>query len=221
MQNSGQTADQPTAVIKARGRPREFDRDAALGRATRLFWTKGYEATSISDLVKEMGIGSPSLYAAFGSKEALYVEAIDYYRRNFESLFWGNFNAASTAREAVRLLLSDSAMALTGAKGDVPSGCMIALSSVGSEGYEQLGELVRSSRAIGLGRLVARFERAALAGEIPGSVDLTALARFVQTVYNGMSILARDGATHAELQDVADLAMSGWDARVPLQPVTA
>jgi hypothetical protein len=89
----------------------------------------------------------------------------------------------------------------------------VTLSSVGSEGHEELGNLVRSARAITLERLSARLNQAVAEGEIPASADLHALARFVQTLQNGMSILARDGASRAELEGVTDVAMAGWDAR--------
>ena len=205
---------QPKELKAARGRPREFDREAALAEATRLFWSRGFEATSIADLTKAMGIGSPSLYAAFGSKEALYAEALRYYRDNYETLFWGNFYAAATAREAVQSLLMDSAAAMSGCRADIPNGCMVALSSVGSEGHEQLGALVHSARAGGHERLKARIEQAVADGELPASADADALARFVLTVQSGMSILARDGASSAELEDAARIAMMGWDASV-------
>src|SRR5690348_16407227 len=74
---------------RGRGRPRAFDRKAALDAAMRLFWKKGYSATSIADLTAAMGIGSPSLYAAFGSKEQLYAEALDHYRNENEATAWG------------------------------------------------------------------------------------------------------------------------------------
>lgn len=198
---------------RSRGRPRAFDREAALAQATRLFWIKGFEATSIADLTEAMGIGSPSLYAAFGSKEALYAEALRHYRDNNEALVWAGFFSADTAREAVRSFLMDSAAALTGCVADIPRGCMVALSSVGSEGHVELGELVRAARAVTLDRLKARLNQAISEGEIPVSTDVHALARFVQTVQNGMSILARDGATRGELEAVAELAMLGWDTR--------
>lgn len=213
MQNSRKTTQADGAArARGRGRPRAFDREAALAQATRLFWSKGYEATSIADLTDAMGIGSPSLYAAFGSKEALYAEALQYYGKNYEPLFWGNFHSAATAREATMSLLLDSAATLSGCRADIPNGCMMTLSSVGSEGYEQLGELVRSARACGLERLETRLERAVADGEIPASVDVHALARFVQGVQSGMSILARDGAGRAELEAMARIAMQGWDA---------
>lgn len=192
-----------------------------MAQATRLFWSKGYEATSIADLTEAMGIGSPSLYAAFGSKEALYAEALQHYGENYEPLFWSNFHSAATAREAIKSLLLDSAAVLSGCRADIPNGCMVALSSVGNEGHEQLGELVRSARAVGLDRLKARLERAVTDGEVPASVDLHALARFVQTVQSGMSILARDGVGCAELEAVAQIAMLGWDARTSGQRKTS
>lgn len=200
------------APPRSRGRPRAFDRDAALERATRLFWAKGYEATSIAELTEAMGIGAPSLYAAFGSKEALFAEALDHYQQRYEALVWGGFRAAATAREAVARLLRDSAGALSGSLVDIPNGCMVTLAAVGGEGLSGLRDLVRSARGVTLERLEAVLDRARAEGEIPVDADLHALARFVQTVQTGMSILARDGASRAELEGVARVAMQGWDA---------
>lgn len=208
-QTSGGIAAGPT---RGRGRPRGFDRAAALTQATRLFWLKGYEATSIADLTEVMGIGSPSLYAAFGSKEALYKEALRHYNDTYEALVWGRFRTAGTAHEAVLSYLMDSAAALTGSLADNPLGCMVTLSSVGSEGRSELGNLVRSARAMTLERLEACLHKAVSAGELPGATDIRALARFMQTVQSGMSILARDGASRAELEGVAQVAMLRWNA---------
>lgn len=202
---------------RTRGRPRAFDRDAALEKATRLFWTKGYEATSMTDLTEAMGIGSPSLYAAFGSKEALFSEALGHYQERNSHHVWARFLVAGTAREAVMALLTDSAAALSGASADIPRGCMVTLSAVGSEGHAALGEQVKSARAITLARLTARIDQAIADGEIPASVDVSGLARFVQAVQMGMSILARDSVSHAELDAVARVAMSAWDARTDVR----
>ncbi|WP_128566547.1 TetR/AcrR family transcriptional regulator [Methylobacterium crusticola] len=216
MQNSS-PASCPTGAprIRGRGRPRAFDRAHALGQAMRLFWSKGFAATSISDLTAAMGIGSPSLYAAFGSKEALYAEALRHYGEQYEASVWANFAAARTAREAVAALLMDSAAALTGSCGRVePLGCMVTLSAAGSEGHVELGDLVRAARARGLRRVGDRLDRAVAEGELGASVDVPALARFVVTVQNGMSVQARDGASREALEAVAHLTMLGWEARV-------
>ena len=203
-----------TPAKPGRGRPRAFDREAALAAATRLFWQKGYAATSISDLTEAMGIGAPSLYAAFGSKEALYGEALRYYGESYEERVWGNFAKAATAREAIAAFLMDSAAALTGSVGRVePLGCMVTLSAVGSEGQAELGETVRAARAGGLERIKSRLRRAVGDGELDASTDIDGLSRFVLAVQSGMSLMARDGASREELEAVARHTMNGWDSR--------
>lgn len=197
-----------------RGRPRAFDRDAALVRAMRLFWIKGYEATSISDLTEVMGVGTTSLYAAFGSKDELYAEALRHYAVNYEHLVWGRFREATTVREAVKAYLHDSAAAMTGSDCDLPHGCMATLGTVGSDGHDELAGLMRSTRAIAFEVLSSRLARAVEDGELPPAFDITKVGRFIQTVQSGMAIRARDGAERAELQNVAEIAMAGWDGFV-------
>lgn len=210
------TSDDPPCSTRPRprGRPRAFDRDAALAKAALVFWLKGYEATSMSDLTEAMGIGSPSLYAAFGSKEALYAEALQHYCDSYKALGWSDFSQAATARAAVQSWLMTSAAFLTGSLSDTPTGCMVTLSAVGSEGYPALGELVRNFRNSPFMRVKARIEQGIAEGELPESLDAHSLARFVQTVQSGMSILARDEVGRDELEAVAHAAMLGWDARV-------
>lgn len=203
-----------TKSPRSRGRPREFDREAALETAMRLFWLKGFEATSISELTEAMGIGSPSLYAAFGSKEALYLEALRHYRKTFDPPSWDKLESEGPAREAIETYLMHLAAGLTTSSDERPSGCMVTLSSVSRADHLELHELMRSERAVNLDRLKARLNRAVTDGDIPASADIHALARFVQTVQFGMSILARDGASRAELESVAQLAMQGWNARL-------
>ena len=202
-----------TRQTRGRGRPRAFNREQALAKAMKLFWRRGYEATSIADITEELGIGSPSLYAAFGSKEELYTEALQHYGKSYQDLAWAGFFAASTARKAVRCFLMDSAAALSGSHPDLPLGCMVTLSAIDSQSHAKLGELVRAARATTLERIEVRLERALAEGELSSKTDVHALARFVQTVQSGMSVLARDKATRAELESVAEVALLAWNAR--------
>lgn len=212
MQKLCATSEAPgTTAPRSRGRPRAFDREAALAQATRLFWTKGYEATSIAELTSAMGIGAPSLYAAFGSKEALYAEALRDYADRYEAVVWGRFQAAATARAAVEALLMDSAAGLTGQGCDAPRGCMVTLSSIGAGDHPDLCGQLQAARGATLERLETRLRDGVAAGELPPATDTHALARFLQSVQAGMSILARDGASRAELEDVARLAVLRLD----------
>lgn len=214
MQKSDDARIDSNSGAKRRGRPRAFDRDAALSKAVHLFWKRGFEATSIADLTAELGIGAPSLYAAFGSKEQLYAEALERYVSDNEGYVWTDFRSAETAREAVRSLLFNSAAALTGCVKDMPRGCMVTLAQVGGADHEALEQLIRAARAQTLERLFLRIQEGVATGEIPASADVSGLARFVQTTQAGMSILARDGASQRDLQAVAEIAMEGWDARL-------
>jgi AcrR family transcriptional regulator len=195
--------------MAARGRPRGFDRDAALAAATRLFWRKGFTATSMAELCRAMGIGSPSLYAAFGSKEALYAEAVAHYGATHGPPIWRPVAEAATAREAIEGFLMASADAFP-AEGK-PGGCMVMLSAVGEEGCAPLGRVVAAARAEALARLEARLARAVEEGELPARVDVATIARFYLGVQQGMAIQARDGATRAQLEAVAAAAMGAWE----------
>nr|WP_314546021.1 helix-turn-helix domain-containing protein [uncultured Massilia sp.] len=204
----------PPGASGRRGRPRVFDRCAALETAMKLFWVKGYEATSITDLTTALGIGPTSLYAAFGSKEQLYAETLQLYATSYEHLVLGRFRTAATAREAVFAYLWDSAAAMTGSDCDLPHGCMVTLGTVGGDEHAELGNLMRTTRGGGYDILMARFAKAVQDGELPASLDLSQLARYVQTVQSGMAIRARDGASREELQSVARIAMGSWDVMV-------
>ena len=209
--------DHSAAIAQAargRGRPRAFDRDVALTKAMKLFWIKGYEATSIADLTHALGIGVKSLYAAFGSKDELYAEALRCYAATYEHLVLARFRAAATARDAALAYLWDSAAAMTGSDCDLPHGCMAVLGTVGSDGHAELETLMRTTRGGAFDVLAARLQRGVIEGELPKSVDVAKLARFLQTVQSGMAIRARDGADRAELQAVAEIAMAGWDSIV-------
>ena len=193
-----------------RGRPRSFDRSAALARAMEVFWTKGYEGASISDLTEAMGIGSPSLYAAFGSKEALFREAIELYGRTEGPAIWDAVENAPDARSAVAGFLTATAHSFS--RPGKPRGCMVVLSQLNpTEASASVCAALRENRAQGQSGLERRLRRAVEVGELAPSTDVAALAAFYLTVQQGMSIQARDGASEETLLAVAKGAMAAWE----------
>jgi AcrR family transcriptional regulator len=191
------------------GRPREFDREAALAAAMLSFWRKGFSATSMNDLCEAMGIRSPSLYAAFGSKEELYLEAIQHYVRTVGPTVWDRLSEAATAREGVEQMLWAGTETLP-EFGVIPGGCMAVLGAVSDEWPAAIAEAVKAIRSDMLEMLRSRLRAAVAEGELPASTDIEHLSRFYLGVFQGMAIQARDGATAAELKGVAAAAMLAW-----------
>jgi AcrR family transcriptional regulator len=190
------------------GRPREFDREAALHAALLVFWKKGYLATSMNDLCEAMGIRSPSLYAAFGSKEDLYIEAIERYKQAADSLIWSHVDDGATAKEGVRGVLLAAASVLSGGTG-TPSGCMVNLAA-GAECAESISKTLKDARHGGLKAFRSGIKRAIALGELPRTTNVDRLSRFYLGVVQGMAIQARDGATRADLAGTAEVAMGAW-----------
>src|SRR3984885_13466607 len=108
-----------------RGRPREFDRDQALGQAMRLFWSRGYDATSMADLRAELGITQASLYATFGSKEQLFRDAVDLYRQTAGFSTTAALAKGANSREAINAMLQAAVDAFSAP--DAPGGCLLIL----------------------------------------------------------------------------------------------
>jgi AcrR family transcriptional regulator len=191
------------------GRPREFDRDAALEAAMFLFWRKGYEAASMHDLCDAMGVRSPSLYAAFESKEALYLAAIEHYVQTQGPPVWDRLADGKTARDGVESLLIGGAEVLPKSR-TAPAGCMALLGGVSDEWPTTIARAIRNVRLDMLGNLRARIEGAVASGELPPATDVDSLSRFYLSVFQGMAIQAKDGATPAELRGVVKAAMATW-----------
>ncbi len=192
-----------------RGRPRGFDREDALKRAMLLFWSQGYCTTSISELCSTMKIGSPSLYAAFGSKEELFCETLNLYRQVIIPEIWNVLEESTTARDGVAALLLNSADLLL--KPSRPKGCMLTLCSVPENPDGAGSRLLRVNARLSRQRILHRLKQGAVNGEIADDIDLAKMAQFYQTVLQGMSIQARDGEPRKRLIETAHVAMAAWN----------
>src|ERR1700722_11108383 len=189
------------------GRPREFDMNKALEQAMELFWRQGYEGTSLADLTRELGITRPSLYAAFGSKEALFLKSLDLYEARA-----GYREAALTAPTAsayARALLEGAADLHSDKKN--PPGCLGvqgALACAPQSDAIRI-ELIRR-RKIGESVILDRLKRAKAEGDLPADADPADLARYLSIVIYGITIQAAGGATRKELRNAAELALRSW-----------
>jgi TetR/AcrR family transcriptional regulator, copper-responsive repressor len=195
---------------KPRGRPRSFDREAALDRAVELFWREGYEGATVAALCRATGLNPPSLYAAFGDKRRLWEAALDRYQARFGGFGPLALDTAPTAREGVERMLLGAAESLARPEG--PRGCLVVTGALACAD-EDARAAAASRRTTTLAALLNRLARGQADGDVSGNVDAESLARYVATVFHGMSIQARDGATAAELQAVARLAMRAWPDR--------
>jgi AcrR family transcriptional regulator len=207
------TGEKAKPEKSARGRPREFDRESAVRIALGLFLERGYEGTGIADLVGAMNITPPSLYAAFGSKEGLFKEAIDLF---FQSRGWFVTSALAeekTAKKTVNRILLDAAKAFTPTGGEA-HGCIVSAQLIAcNPSTMSAASHVKDLRAALIAAIVRRFEQAKKDGELPDAVNCKALARFYAAALTGMAVQASDGASRRELMDLAENAMHAWPGR--------
>ena len=198
-------------VSASRGRPREFCVDTALSAALGVFWSKGYEAASLSDLTEAMGVTRPSLYAAFGNKEALFRKALDLYERE-KLAFMGAALEAPTARGVAERILTNALQMQTSTCG--PRGCLTVISSVacGAEAASIKAEVVKR-RASSEDALARRFEQARTDGDLPDHVDPEGLVRYLMAVLQGMAVQAGSGVSRESLDRLVETTLSLWPGR--------
>jgi AcrR family transcriptional regulator len=197
------------AARKPRGRPLSFDRDAALETAMHVFWERGYEAASIADLTSAMGITPPSLYTAFGDKEQLFLEAIERYALGYGSAGARALVEEPSARGAIERWLTEAANELT--QPCHPKGCMVVMAATNcSAAAERVQDALLLRRTEAIASVGRRIQGGIDDGELPPDTDASDLANFYATIYQGMSMQAKDGATHESLMATVRTAMRSW-----------
>lgn len=191
-----------------RGRPREFDSDQALDAALLVFWRHGYEGTSLATLAEAMGINMPSLYAAFGNKQALFHKALERYLQQPASYLRKALEqptARSVAQEAFRGAI---AMVMHPRH---PDGCLLVHGALAtSAAAEPIRAELSRLRARAEALVQQRFERAKAERDLPTTSDAAQLARYLMTVIWGLSVQAGGGATQRHLEEVAEMALHCW-----------
>lgn len=201
--------------MPARGRPREFDPDAALEAALMLFWRHGYEGTSLAALSEATGVNMPSLYAAFGNKESLFRKAADRYMQR-QASYLPNAMKEPKVRDAVRALFNgaiDLAM-----HSDRPDGCLLVQGAlVTGPIADGIRDEMATKRGLAERCIRARFERAIAEGELAADTDPAALAGYVMTLIWGLSVQAAGGAKRPQLEAIAEQVLSMFPA-APKKP---
>ena len=195
---------------RTRGRPRSFDREAALKRAIKVFWQHGYEATSINDLTHAMGINPPSLYAAFGDKEKLFMEVVDRYQEERRAAVMRAFEEP-TAKRALERWLTEAADAL--ARDRAPRGCLLVMSDTNCSAQSRHVQNALALRRASMTKLLkSRIDRGVKEGDVPAGTDTSVLASFYSVVLQGMVMLARDRPSRKSLLGAVETAMRAWPA---------
>lgn len=183
------------------GRPREFDYDKALEQAMMVFWSKGYEGTSMPDLTDAMGMNRPSIYAAFGNKEELFMKALDRYHTR-SMIFIRERLAVSDVREAISGFFCGIATSFS--CGESPRGCFSVMTAlVGSDECQSVRAVARERREDILSTLHERLKKAVKDGDLPKGTDTKCLARFFVTVLQGMSVQSASGACDNDMHKIA------------------
>ena len=176
-----------------------------------VFWALGYEGTTLVDLLEAMGDITPtSFYAAFGSKEELFREAVQLHSTTFGANIVRNLNEQSTARASIEAFLRTAVNVFCEA--DHPRGCMTVLGATNcTRSNEKIQDYLRQMRLMTYKTIRQRLERGVKEGDVPAKTDLNGLASFYTTVLHGLSIQARDDASRKALITAVDYAMSAWD----------
>lgn len=191
-------------------RPKEFDVDAALQSALEVFWEKGYEATSMQDLVDAMGIQRASLYATYGDKHALYVAALRRYQRETFDELVAHFAKATSPVAAIREFVQEVADWASGKHGR--RGCLCVNANIELAPHDLLvADTLRDHHQRMETLLAATLQRAVAMGELPAKTDCTSLATFLLGSVVAINVLGKQRATKKQLQAMVDHALAALE----------
>ncbi|TDX18573.1 TetR family transcriptional regulator [Buttiauxella sp. BIGb0552] len=191
-----------SCVKKSRGRPKVFDREAALDKAMALFWKHGYEATSMAHLVEATGAKAPTLYAEFTNKEGMFKAVLDRYiarvtQQREACLYCEDRTLEQTLEDYLSLLaemFTDK---------ETPSGCfMICTSAVLAVSSEDISAMIKMRQSMQEATLVHFLEQRQQKGEIPATTSVRNLAKYLCCIIQGMSISAIENASYEELMQI-------------------
>lgn len=173
-----------------------------------VFWKKGFDAASMADLTAAMGINPPSLYAAFGNKEALFLRVLQRYGEGPASYVLQAL-AAPTAREVAERRLYGALESMCDQSH--PGGCLAVQAAARcGDTTTALGQRLKEFCEVAQQALVQRFKRARTEGDLPPDANPAALALYLNVVAQGLSLQASAGAKPAELRRVVELALLNW-----------
>jgi AcrR family transcriptional regulator len=202
------------SLKRGRGRPRLFDRTAAIQQAMDLFWDRGYEGTTFDDLIGAMKLSPSSFYHEFGSKERLYREAVDYYLSVSSSYVSRVLSSHRDTRAAFEAFIEETAAFFT--NGASPAGCMISLAGTHLPPHlRSVADFTKSLRKGFEQELARRLRKGVSDGDLPPGTNVKELAAYFDTVIRGMAVHARDGASRKQLLAICRVAMRAWPSRPP------
>ena len=202
---------QTKSLKRGRGRPRLFDRTAAIQQAMLLFWDRGYEGTTFDDLIGAMKLSPSSFYHEFGNKEQLYREALNYYF-NLSSKHLRGFGSHRDTRDAFEALIEDAAAFFTNDAS--PAGCMISLAGTHlPPQLRSVADYTKSLRKLFEQTLARRLRQGVSDGDLPSGTNVKELAAYFDTVFRGLAVQARDGASHKQLLAICRVAMRAWPSK--------
>ncbi len=187
---------------------KQFNQDLVLEQAMEVFWSKGYEGTSISDLTQATGLGRGSLYGTFGGKEQLFLSVLDRYADQFQAAIVEQLNHPDPY-QALEGMFEVMIERMSNPK--YPRGCLNTNTCIGMSGKSEMIERKIAERLGGLESAIYQVLRKAQAQQkLPTEQDLRALARFLVAVSQGMAVLNKTFADPCVIKDVAKVALGIW-----------